>query len=54
MCTWNLFYLSIEDRMYLVDIEVIKARTHEPSETRRGLTRTFAMNYWSVIFVVCG
>ena len=28
-----LFYLSIEDRTYSVDIEVIKARTHVPSET---------------------
>ena len=38
-CTRNLFYLSIEDRMYSVDIEVTKARTHVPSETTTRRTR---------------
>ena len=35
ICTRNLFYLSIEDTMFPVDIEVIKSRTHVPSETTR-------------------
>ena len=50
-----LFYLSIEDRTYPVDIEVIKARTHVPSETaqtREDFLRQIIGG--SVIFVACG